>query len=191
MSTPALATTGVLTDRLPVSRLRDVALVLGGTAFVALAAQLVIPLWFTPVPLSLATFAVILTGAALGPAKGALSLGLYMAIGLAGAPVFAEGSSGWAAASFGYIVGYILAATAAGALADRGFDRTFGRTALLVLACSVLVYSVGLPWLMVATGADLAAGLQMGVIPFLIGDAIKGLAAMALLPAAWRLVGRR
>ncbi|WP_182353971.1 biotin transporter BioY [Flaviflexus huanghaiensis] len=191
MSTPAIATAGVLADRLSVSRVHDVALVLGGTASVALAAQIIIPLGFTPVPLSLATFAVILTGAALGPAKGALSLGLYMALGLAGAPVFADGGSGWVAASFGYIVGYVLAAAAAGALADRGFDRTVGGTALLVLACSALIYSIGLPWLMVATGADLGSGLQMGVLPFLIGDAIKGLAAMALLPSTWRLIGRR
>ena len=190
MSTTAIAP-GVLSDRLPVSRLRDVTLVLGGVLFVALASQLVIPLWFTPVPLSLSTFAVILTGASLGPAKAALSLSLYMLVGLAGAPVFAEGASGWASASFGYIIGYILAATVAGALAERSFDRSIGKTALLVLACSALVYSVGLPWLMATTGAGLGAGLQMGVVPFLMGDAIKGLAAMALLPAAWHFIGKR
>lgn len=190
MTTSALPA-GVLSDRLPVSRLRDAAVIVGGTLVVALASQLVIPLPFTPVPLSLATFAVILTGAALGPAKGALSLSLYMLIGLAGAPVFAEGGSGWAAASFGYIVGYILAAAAAGALAGRGCDRTIRGTTLLALACSALIYAVGVPWLMAATGVGLAEGVTMGVLPFLVGDAIKALAAVALLPAAWRLLGTR
>ena len=187
MSSPAI-TAGVLSDHLPVSRLRDVTLVLTGTLFVALASQLIIPLWFTPVPLSMATFAVMLTGAALGPAKGALSLALYMLLGIAGAPVFADGASGWGGASFGYVIGYVLAAAAAGALAERGFDRTLGKTALLVIVSSALVYAIGLPWLMVSTGAGLGAGLQMGVLPFLIGDAIKGLAAVALLPSAWRLI---
>ena len=190
MSTTAIAP-GVLTDRLPVSRLRDAALVVGGVLFVALASQVIIPLWFTPVPLSLATFAVILTGAALGPGKGALTLGLYLAIGAAGAPVFADGGSGWSSASFGYIVGYILAAAAAGALARRGFDRTIGQTAVIVLACSALVYAVGVPWLMAATGASLADGIAMGILPFLVGDAIKGVAAMALLPGTWRMIGSR
>lgn len=190
MSAPTIAT-GVLSDRLPVSRLRDVTLVLGGVLFVALASQLVIPLWFTPVPLSLATFAVILTGACLGPTKAALSLALYMLVGLAGAPVFSEGGSGSAGASFGYIIGYILAATVAGTLAGRRLDRDPGKAALLVVACSGLIYAVGIPWLMVATGANLVSALQMGVLPFLVGDAIKAAAVMALLPTAWRLIGKQ
>lgn len=189
VTTPNIAV-GVLSDRIPFSRARDIALVAGGAIFVAIASQIVIPLGFTPVPLSLSTFAVILTGAALGPVKATLSLSLYMLAGMAGAPIFAEQSSGWESASFGYIIGYILAAAAAGKLASKGFDRSIGKTALLVIACSVLIYAVGLPWLMAFTGADLVQGLEMGVVPFLIGDAIKGAAAIALLPATWHLIGK-
>lgn len=190
VSTPTL-TAGVLADRIPTSRVRDALLVLGGTLFVAIASQIVIPLGFTPVPLSLSTFAVILTGACLGTARATMSLGLYMVLGVAGAPIFAEQSSGWESASFGYIIGYILAGAAAGYLAERGFDRSVGRMALLVLTSSVLIYAVGLPWLMAFTGASFTAGVEMGIVPFLVGDAIKGVAAMALLPATWHLIGKK
>lgn len=190
MSSPTV-TAGVLADRIPTSRVRDVLLVLGGTLFVAVSSQITIPLGFTPVPLSLSTFAVILTGACLGTTRAFLSLGLYAVAGMAGAPIFADQTSGWAFASFGYILGYILAAVAAGYLAERGFDRSIGRMAVVVLVSSVLVYSIGLPWLMGYTGASFTAALNMGVVPFLIGDAIKGIVAMALLPATWHLIGRK
>ena len=101
----------VWTDRADGARslARQAILVLGGAAFVGLAAQVAIPLPFTPVPLTLQTFAVLLAGAALGSMRGVLAMSLYAVAGIAGVPWFAEGSSGFAMASFGYILGFIVA----------------------------------------------------------------------------------
>ncbi len=180
----------VLVDVIPGTRVKDAALVVGGTGIVFAASQLVIPLWFTPVPLSLATFAVLLVGASLGPARAAASLGLYMALGVFGVPVFAGFSSGVAHASFGYVIGYVLAAVAAGFLARKAADRAVLSTVAMALVGSALIYAAGVPWLMASMGVGLKEGLALGVVPFLVGDAIKALAAGALLPGAWKLVGR-
>ena len=180
----------VLADLIPGARIRDAALVLSATAFLIIAGQLSIPLWFTPVPLSLATFAVLLSGAALGPARAGLSTMLYLGLGMVGAPVFASQASGWSFASFGYVVGFVPAAIVVGALARRRADRSVVTTAATAALGSLLVYAMGLPWLMAFLDVDLATGLELGVYPFLAGDALKALAAALLLPAAWRVVDR-
>ena len=180
----------VLADLIPGARIRDAALVLTATAFLIIAGQLSIPLWFTPVPLSLATFAVLLSGAALGPARAGLSTMLYLGLGMVGAPVFASQASGWSFASFGYVVGFVPAAIVVGALARRRADRSVITTAATAALGSLLVYAMGLPWLMAFLDVDLATGLELGVYPFLAGDALKALAAALLLPAAWRVVDR-
>ena len=180
----------VLADLVPGTRSRDVALTIGGAAFIALFAQLIIPLPFTPVPITLSSFAVVMTGAALGARRGGLSVLLYVALGMAGAPVYANGGSGWAFASFGYILAYVPAAIVAGRLAQRGHDQRplhmFGITAL----ASAIVYLTGVPWLMGFTGFDLDEAIAKGVLPFLLGDTLKAIAIAGLLPSAWRLVGR-
>jgi biotin transport system substrate-specific component len=186
----ALSRKRVLADVIPGGAVRDAALVLGGAAFVGLLAQFAIPLSFTPVPLTLGTFAVLLTGAALGPVRGLLSVGIYMAAGMAGMPWFADRTSGWGFPSFGYIIGFVLAGALVGWLAQRGGDRTPGRTAATMVLGNAVIYAVGLPYLMGATGMDLATGLEKGVIPFLIGDGIKIVLAAGLLPAAWKIVQR-
>ena len=96
---------------------RQAVLVIGGAAFVCLAAQIAIPLPFTPVPLTLQTFAVLLAGAALGSLRGIMAMSLYAVAGMVGVPWFAEGSSGFALASFGYILGFIVAAGIVGRIA--------------------------------------------------------------------------
>lgn len=191
MTTTAVPRPAVLADLLPGTRLRDVLLVLGGTLFLAVAGQLSIPLWFTPVPLSLATFAVLLEGAALGPVRAGLSTSLYLVLGMAGAPIFASQTSGWSFASFGYIVGFVPAAVVVGALARCRADRTVVTTATTAALGSLIIYAIGLPWLMAYLDVDLATGLELGVYPFLAGDAIKALAAAALLPTAWAFVDRQ
>lgn len=172
------------------SRARDVALVLGGTALIAVFSQLVVPLPFTPVPLSLSTFAVLLTGLALGPVRGLASTGLYLVLGTAGAPVFADQSSGWAFASYGYVIGYLAAAAVAGIAARRGADRTVVGTALASVLATVSIYLFGVPWLMAFLGVGLGEALALGVLPFLVGDAIKAIVAAAALPTMWRFVDR-
>jgi biotin transport system substrate-specific component len=179
----------VLADLLPGSLVRDVVLVLGAAALTGLAAQVLIPLPFTPVPITLQTFTVLLSGAALGPVRGTASMLLYLVVGVAGFGWFAEGRSGIAFPSFGYIVGFVVAAALVGALARRGADRGVLGTIGLMVAGNLVIYAIGLPWLTVALGVDLATGLELGVTPFLIGDALKIALAAGLLPIAWRLAG--
>lgn len=188
MTVIALPRKRVLADVIPGGLARDALLVASGAAFVGLLAQFSIPLPGTPVPLTLGTFAVLLTGAALGPVRGLLSIGIYMAAGMAGVPWFAGQSSGWGFPSFGYIIGFVLAGALVGWLASRGGDRTPVRTAGTMVLGNVVIYALGLPYLMAATGMDLSSGLAAGVTPFLIGDGIKILLAAGLLPGAWKVV---
>jgi biotin transport system substrate-specific component len=181
----------VLADLVPGALVRDIALVVGAAALTGIAAQISIPLPFTPVPISLQTFTVLLAGAALGPIRGGLSMSLYLVAGVLGAPWFSERNSGWEFASFGYIVGFVVAAVVVGALARRGTDRTvLGAVALMVLG-NLLIYVIGVAWLANWLTVDLPTALEFGVWPFLIGDALKIALAAGLLPAAWKLAGNR
>lgn len=178
----------LLADALPRGTAVDIALVTGFAAFNGLAAQLTIPLPFTPVPLTMQTFAVLVTAAALGTVRGSLSLGLYVLIGAAGAPWFAHGGSGLGGPTFGYLIGFLLAGVLVGRLADRGVTHSTRQTILSFATGSIVIYAVGAPWLMVSTGMGFAAALKAGVVPFLIGDVIKAVAAGAVLPGVWRLI---
>ena len=180
-----------LGDVVPGGLVRNVALVTGGTLFVALSALVQIPLPFTPVPLSLQTFAVLLVGAALGSRRGVVSMALYLLAGVAGVPWFAAHHSGWAFASFGYVVGFVAAAWLAGRLAEAGADRQVLKTAGLLVLGNVVIYAFGVAGLVASTGMDLGTGIAKGVAPFLVGDLIKVAVASALLPATWKLVGSR
>ncbi|MFJ4821805.1 biotin transporter BioY [Streptomyces bacillaris] len=184
----------VLADLLPAVRHRyavDAALVLGGAALTGLAAQIAVPVPGSPVPVTGQTFAALLIGTSLGARRGFLSLAVYAVVGMAGMPWFAEGTSGYAMPSLGYILGMLLAATVVGALARRGGDRSVLRTAGTMAVGSAVIYAVGVPYLALATGMSLSAAVAAGLTPFLIGDALKAALAMGALPAAWKLLGRR
>ena len=178
-----------LADVIPGGVARSVALVVGGAAFVGLTAQVFVPLPFSPVPLSLQTFSVLLVGAVLGSRRGVASMALYLLAGAAGVPWFTQQQSGWAFASFGYVVGFVLAAYLVGRLAERGADRTVLRSVGLMVLGNLAIYAVGVPGLMLIAGMGLAQALLVGVVPFLIGDALKIALAAGLLPATWKLVG--
>lgn len=178
---------GVLSDLIPGKLVRDIALVAGAAGLTGLAAQVSIPLPGTPVPFTLQTFAVLLAGASLGLPRAFLGMALYLAVGQLGVPWFAPSGGN---ATLGYVVGFVLAASVVGALAGRGGDRTPPRTLATMTLGTLLIYAVGLPWLMVATGMSLPAAFAAGVVPFLIGDAVKIAVAAGLLPAAWKLAGR-
>ena len=171
---------------------RDLLLVAGGAAFVSLLAQAEVPL--QPVPVTLQTLGVLLVGAALGWKRGFAALALYLALGAAGLPVFAGGSGSFAkflGPTGGYLLSYPLAAALVGFLAQRfGLDRRVWGAALAMLAGSVVIYALGLPWLGAVTGLRGQALLHAGLTPFVLGDALKlGLAAL-LLPGAWSLTRR-
>ena len=173
--------------------LTDVMLVLGGTGFVALAAQVSFDIPGTPVPITGQTFAVVLVGASLGALLGLASLGLYLFVGALGAPIYADGGHGWdvvTGPTGGYIVGFVLAAVLTGWLAQRRWDRRFASAVAAMLTGNVLIYAVGLPWLAADQGMGFEDTLEAGLYPFVVGDLLKLYLAGALLPGAWRLVER-
>lgn len=187
VSSPPLGSV-YLADVRPHSKLVDAGLVLSGTAFIVVAALVAIPLPFTPVPITMSTFAVMLTGAVLGSRRGALSAALYLFIGAAGAPVFASGHSGIFLPTFGYIIGFLFAAVVVGQLARRQADRRVGTTMLLGALGTLVIYAFGVPWLAVSLSVDIGQAILLGVAPFLVGDALKILLLGGLLPTAWRAV---
>ena len=180
-----------LADVIPGGLVRSIALVVGGAVFVGLTAQVSIPLWFTPVPLTLQTFSVLLVGAVLGSKRGLASMALYLMVGVAGVPWFADHKSGWQLASIGYVVGFVAAAWLVGLLAERGADRKPLRAAGMMVAGNLVIYVFGVTGLVLMTSMTPAVAVAKGVLPFLLGDAIKIIFAAALLPATWKLVGSR
>ena len=189
-----------LADVLPGARTRDAVLVVGFALITALAAQISIPLGFTPVPLTGQTFAVLLAGGALGMTRGGLSQLLYVALGAIGLPFYADGDGGWSAATgstAGYLVGFVIAAMVVGWMAERGQDRKVSTAIPAFVAGSVIIYTLGAAWLAHSIDVPVTAGftdegllapsaVAFGVAPFLVGDLIKAVLAGLLLPAAWK-----
>jgi biotin transport system substrate-specific component len=180
----------VLADLVPGAMVRDVALVIGAAALTGIAAQISIPLPFTPVPISLQTFTVLLAGAALGPIRAGMGMVLYLVAGVAGVPWFSEQRSGFDFPSFGYILGFVVAAVVVGALARRGSDRTVTGSVGLMILGNLLIYALGVPYLAFSLEVPLSEAIALGAVPFLIGDGLKIALAAGLLPGAWKLFGR-
>jgi biotin transport system substrate-specific component len=176
------------------TRLRHVALIVLGALLIALTARISFPVPGSPVPVTGQTFGVLLVAGALGMRRGVASISLYVLIGLIGIPFFAEGKGGVQVilgATGGYIVGFVVAGALVGRLAELGWDRRLIGALGAMAIGNVVIYLVGVPWLMAVTGYPLSVAIEKGVLPFLIGDAIKLLLAAAAFPAAWWLVGRR
>lgn len=173
-------------------RIKQAVLVLLGIAVLAIAAKIKVPMW--PVPITMGTFAVLSIGAAYGARLGLATILGYLLVGALGFDVFAGSSAEKAGLDYmmggtgGYLLGYVLATVALGALAARGWDRSFLRMAAAMLIGNVLIYVPGLLWLGQLYGWDKPI-LQWGLTPFLLGDAIKLALAAVLLPALWKLVG--
>ena len=171
---------------------RDILLIVAFSALTALCSLFSFHmLWLTPVPITLQTLAVLLTGAALGSKRGALAMLLYLAEGALDLPVFAGGLGGFPLL-LGYTAGYLwafpIAAFVTGLLCERGLDRRYLTSALAMLPGSLIIYALGVPWLAVVLHLNLAQAALAGMVPFLIGDLLKLLIAAALLPSAWGLV---
>jgi biotin transport system substrate-specific component len=172
--------------------LRDAILIVLGALFVAVLAQIEIPLLVTPVPITGQTFGVLLVGAALGSKRGAASLASYLAMGTVGLPFFAGGAHGvniLTGATGGYLIGFVIAAYIIGLLAERGLERSVRTSIIPFLVGTVIIYVCGVAWLTIVLG-NLGKAFAAGVLPFLIGDAIKLLAASLALPVAWKLIGK-
>jgi biotin transport system substrate-specific component len=172
--------------------LYDAALVLAFSVLLALSAQLVLRLPFSPVPITAQTLAVLLAGALLGSRRGALTVAAYLAEGAAGLPVFAGGAAGplyMLGPTGGYLLGFVLAAFLAGWLAERGWDRRAVTTLAAMVLGSLAIYLCGVAWL--AAWLGLPRALAAGLVPFLPGDLLKILLAALLLPAGWRILGVR
>ena len=184
----------VLADVVGRTWIRQLALVVGGAAFVGLSAQIAFYLpWNPAVPLTLQTFAVILTAGALGSLRGVAAMAIYALLGSIGLPWFAQGSSGFGGPAFGYIIGFIVAAFVVGRIAESGVTRSFGRSVGLMVLGSVIIYAIGATWLKYSLGvpwfgADSA--WAYGVKDFIIGDVIKLLAAAGLMPLAWKALNK-
>ena len=189
--TSLAASTTLRVSVLPKGIAIDIALVSAFALLNAGAAQISIPLPFTPVPLTLQTFAVLLTGSVLGTGRGLASLALYVAIGSLGAPWFSGGSSGIGGVTFGYVLGFLLAGAIVGRLAERGATLSISRTILSFSAGTLAIYAVGVPWLMANTGMNFSQAISAGLTPFLLGDLVKAAAAGVLLPGLWKLIQRK
>jgi biotin transport system substrate-specific component len=134
---------------------------------------------------------VLLSGTALGWRRGAAAMALYAVAGVIGVPWFADHSSGYAGASFGYIVGFFLCAILCGYLAERGADRSILKSVPAMVAGEVVLYAAGVAWLAVSLHVSASKAIALGLTPFLAGDAIKAALAALLLPGAWKLAGAR
>lgn len=169
-------------------------LVILGIALLALSAKIKVPLPYSPVPMTMGTFAVLTIGAAYGARLGLVTMLGYLAIGAAGYDVFAGSSAETFGLDYmrggtgGYLVGYVLATIALGALARRDWDRGVLRMALALVIGNALIYVPGLLWLGQLYGWDQPI-LAWGLTPFLLGDAVKLALTALLLPAVWKAVG--
>ena len=169
-------------------------------ALTAAAAQVSIPLPFTPVPLTLQPMVVLLGGAALGARLGMSAQVLYLLAGIAGLPVFAaspvlpQGASRLLGPTGGYLMSYPFAAFAAGWLAERGFDRRYLTSVIAMASGLALVFACGVTWLALfarPAGVGFSAALRTGLYPFVAADVIKLFIAAGIMPGVWQLVGRR
>jgi biotin transport system substrate-specific component len=169
--------------------LRSGGIMLAGSALVAACAHVAVPLYFTPVPLSLAPFAVLLLGLLLSPRLAAATLGAYLMEGAVGLPVFAPTplAPGSLAHLLGPTGGYLLSYPLAAALIAflvRRTDRGFVPAALGAAAGSLVILFSGAVWLSAITHASAQSVFSLAVLPFLPGDALKVVAAAALA-AGW------
>ena len=171
--------------------LTDLILIVMGSLVVAAVAQITINLPFSPVPITGQTFAVLLIAMLMGAKRGAATLGLYLAEGAAGLPVFANARAGIAVIigpTGGYLIGFIAAAWLLGTLAERGWGKSLLSTLGAFALGSIVIYIFGVAWL--STFLGLQPAIAAGLTPFIIGDVAKAILAAAILPSAWKWLGK-
>src|SRR5262249_42508148 len=160
------------------------------TLLTVVAAQISVPLPFTPVPFTFQPMVVLVGAAALGARLGASSQLLYLAMGIMGLPVFAaspvlpQGIARLAGPTGGYLMAYPFAAFVAGWLAERGFDRRYITEVAAMICGLALVFVGGVSWLawFVQPARGISAALASGFYPFIVADVIKLIAAASIMP---------
>lgn len=173
----------------------DLTLVIAGSLVTALLAQVAFPMW--PVPITGQTLAVLLVGSVLGATRGALSMILYISLGAAGLPVFSGAASGLTfGPTFGYLAGFVAAAALSGYFAQLGWHRKVTGVLGSFVMANLVIYAFGLTWLSFALGSfgfanDIGTVLAAGLLPFLIGDAIKIALAVVSLPLAHKFLAAK
>jgi len=174
------------------ARLRHILLIAAGALFIYLTARLTIPR--EPVPWTGQTFGILVVGGALGARRGFAAIALYVLLGLVGLPFFAEGKGGSAVLlgpSGGYLIGFLLAGTLVGRLAELGWDRRLGGALAMMLIGSFVIYAVGLPWLSASLHLTSNETISNGLTPFVAWDIAKLIVAAGIFPLGWWLIGRR
>lgn len=162
-------------------------MVIAGSLFIALAAQIAVPMY--PVPLTGQTLAILLIGITYGPRMAGSTVALYLFEGAMGLPVFANGAAGalyMFGPTGGYLAGFLMAAVTIGFLAERGMGRSIISTAVAMLIGTAVIYVFGVAWLSIMIGFEKA--VIHGVMPFLYGDALKAVIAAGLMPFAWKVI---
>ena len=168
---------------------KNILLVLGGVAFLSIMSQVLIPLPYTPVPISLGTFGVTLMALLYGRKLGTATILSYVAAGSLGAPIFAGGKAGSLfSPTGGYILGYIVATIILGYLADRGVTKSYVKTILSLLLSSAIILTLGS--LVLSLFVPGKNAFMIGVLPFLPGDALKSTTTTLLLPTLWKFIPR-
>lgn len=157
--------------------------VVGLALLTAASAAVRIPVPGTPVPITLQTLAVLLAGFTLGPRRGAASQMLYLSLGMTGLPVFAAASLSASPFTGGYLVGFVFAALAVGALRRRLPD-TIGGIFVAAVGGTAVIFTFGLAWLTWVLGGHVALALAQGLFPFLPGAVLKITAAVAIVRTA-------
>jgi biotin transport system substrate-specific component len=181
----------VLAEVVPGARVRDATLVSGAALLTALLAQIAVPVAGSPVPITGQTLAVVLTAAALGPARGFAGQALYLLLGAAGLPFYSDASGGFevmVGATGGYLLGFLPAAVLIGMAARQGHDRRVSRALPMFVAGQLVIFAIGVPWLAVVADLSPAQALDAGFYPFIVGGLLKAAIAGLLLPATWKLV---
>ena len=177
----------VKTESKELEVLKNILLVLGGVAFLSIMSQVLIPLPYTPVPISLGTFGVTLMALLYGRKLGTATILSYVTAGSLGAPIFAGGKAGSLfSPTGGYILGYIVSAIILGYLADRGVTKSYLKTILSLILSSTIILTLGaLQLSLFVTGKN---AFMVGVLPFLPGDALKSTAVTLLVPTLWKFI---
>ncbi len=175
------------------SLLRNMTLAVLGSVLMWLSAKVQVPLY--PVPITMQTLVVLVLGIAYGPRLGAATMVLYLLEGALGLPVFAGGWSEGGGLHLlygptgGYLAGFVVAAAVCGRLARQGWDRKIATAAAAMVIGNLIIYALGLTWLTIQIG--LANAITYGLLPFLVGDALKIALGTCALPVAWRGISGR